>query len=160
MTGTSAITSTSNVTATGKVTATGNTTTTEPLTGMDTQNQPEAITINLHEDAKLGQILVDQGGMTLYLFDKDEAGKSNCAGDCLVNWPPLIVENLDAITAGTGVTGTVDVLDLTDGTYQVLYAGHPLYYYAKDTQPGETNGQAVGEVWWVLDAAGNAVQPK
>lgn len=104
----------------------------------------------------LGDVLVDSAGMTLYLYTKDTqgSGKSTCEGQCLAAWPALIGEPV----AGQGVDATkLGTLTRTDGSPQVTYNGWPLYYWAKDKSAGDTTGQGVGKVWWVLDANGEAV---
>lgn len=108
-------------------------------------------TVNVAPDPKLGNILVDSKGMTLYLYTKDELGKSNCYGGCATAWPPLTVPAGTLPTAASGITGTLSTTERTDGTYQVVYNGWPLYYWVKDTKPGDTTGQNVGGVWFVLN---------
>ncbi|NQW19711.1 MAG: hypothetical protein HQ477_03145 [Chloroflexi bacterium] len=112
--------------------------------------------VGLGEHSTLGSILVDGAGLSLYLFDKDTVGVSNCSGGCLVNWPPLLTKNGTA--ALTGVTGTVGTITRDDETVQVTVNGMPVYYWKGDAAAGDANGQAVGGIWWVLDAAGNAVR--
>lgn len=106
-------------------------------------------------DTDLGEILVDGEGRTLYLFTPDEQGASTCTADCLANWPSLT----GPATAGDGVDesllGTAARPD--DGSEQVTYNGWPLYYFAADPSPGDINGQGVGDVWFVVDPAGEAV---
>lgn len=104
----------------------------------------------------LGTILVDAKGMTLYLFTKDtqNSGKSTCEGQCLAAWPPLLGEPKAGKGADKSLLGTIT---RTDGTTQATYNGWPLYYWAKDSAPGDTTGQGVNGVWWVLNAAGDAV---
>ncbi len=118
-------------------------------------------TVMLHEDAKLGKLLVGSNGMTLYVFDNDSQGKSACDNGCAENWPALTVpsEN-ETLSAGEGVTGTLAVITRDDGKYQVTINGLPLYYYAKDTKAGDTTGQGVGEVWWTVGADGNKITTK
>ena len=100
--------------------------------------------------AKLGSILTDGAGMTLYVFEKDTPGVSNCTGACAQNWPPLTIAAGAPPFAGTGVTGQMGVIQRSDGTYQVTYDGMPLYRFAKDMQPGDTNGQGVAGLWSVV----------
>lgn len=102
----------------------------------------------------LGDVLVDQAGMTLYMFDKDtQGGPSTCYDQCASAWPPLLTDG--APSAGTGADGgMLGTVERTDGTTQVTYDGWPLYYWAQDTKPGDVNGQGVNEVWWVLGADG------
>ena len=72
-----------------------------------------------------GEILTDSNGMTLYIFDRDTEGVSNCSGGCLNAWPPLIVD--EAPTAATGVTADIGTITLADGTMQVTVNGFPAY---------------------------------
>lgn len=106
----------------------------------------------------LGDVVVDAKGMTLYMFTKDTqgSGKSSCSGQCLVAWPPLFA---DGTPTADGVTGTLGTIDTADGKKQVTLDGWPLYYYAKDTKAGDTTGQDVGKVWFVLDKAGTPIKP-
>ena len=128
----------------------GNTTTSVPVA---VSAEP---TINLATDPTLGQILVDSKGMTLYIFTKDGPDQSNCDAACLANWPPLL-------TQGNPVLGPrVDDLKigsalLSDGTKIVTYNHMPLYYFINDTRPGETNGQGVGSVWYVINRDGEII---
>ena len=106
-------------------------------------------------DSDLGSILVDADGMTLYLFESDSAGASTCTADCAATWPPLID---DAPVAGEGVDeALLGTTTRDDGEVQVTYDGHPLYGFASDQAPGDTEGQGVGDVWFVVDASGKAV---
>jgi predicted lipoprotein with Yx(FWY)xxD motif len=115
------------------------------------------------QDTSLGKILVDGKGMTLYLFEKDKGNKPTCTGECATAWPPLLTTAQP--TAGTGVNGSwLGVADRSDGTKQVTYHGWPLYHYAKDTKPGDMNGQGVSEFgakWFVVDATkGDKIEKK
>jgi predicted lipoprotein with Yx(FWY)xxD motif len=106
--------------------------------------------------SKFGKILVDSHGRTLYDFVADKTTMSTCYGACASLWPPLTVAG--APKAGVGVRGAlVGTTKRTDGTTEVTYNGHPLYYFAGDTKPGETTGQAInqfGAPWYVLTANG------
>ena len=86
-------------------------------------------------------VLTDANGMTLYTFDKDTAGVTNCYDQCAINWPPLIAD------ASATPEGDFTLVDRTDGTKMWAYKGMPLYLWVKDTQPGDTTGDGVGEVW-------------
>ena len=107
-------------------------------------------TVMVATNATLGQILVDAKGMTLYTYAKDTVNASNCSGACATNWPPLTVAAGVTPTAGPGVQGSLGVIQRADGTYQVTIDGMPLYYFAKDTKPGDANGQGVASVWYVV----------
>ncbi len=104
----------------------------------------------------LGDHLVDGDGKTLYLFTPDAQGDTSaCTGDCAATWPPLV----GPATAGDGADGSLlGTISRDDGATQPTYNGWPLYYFAADAAPGDTNGQGVGDVWWVIDPAGNAIQ--
>lgn len=103
---------------------------------------------------ELGPFLTDGKGMTLYLFSNDTvADESTCYDKCEENWPIFRGEN---VTLPVGIQGTIAVIDRTDGTQQVSYNGLPLYYFANDTKAGDTTGQGVGDVWWIV-APGSAM---
>jgi predicted lipoprotein with Yx(FWY)xxD motif len=103
---------------------------------------------------ELGTILVDGSGMTLYLFEKDKAGMSNCVGACAAAWPPLLTD--DAATAGAGVKASLlGTAKRPDGKTQVTYHGWPLYHYVDDKAPGDVAGQDLkdfGASWYVVSA--------
>jgi len=99
---------------------------------------------------ELGPFLTDSAGMTLYLFTKDTVpGESACYDDCATNWPPLLTTDAPA-SLPVGIQGELGTIERTDGTSQVTYNDVPLYYFAKDTKAGDTTGQGVGDVWWVV----------
>ena len=108
-------------------------------------------------ETDLGQILVDGEGRTLYLFTQDTDGESVCYDQCETNWPPLTVDG--EVTVGAGLDGSsFSTVARTDGTMQVRIGDWPLYYFANDAAPGDTNGQGVGEVWYVVSPTGEAIQ--
>ena len=94
-------------------------------------------------DTAKGKALVDGKSMTLYIFDRDTAGMSNCSGQCAVNWPPFLA------AAGDKGTGQWSVIARSDGGKQWAYKGKPLYTFGKDTKPGEANGDGVNSVWHI-----------
>jgi predicted lipoprotein with Yx(FWY)xxD motif len=105
-------------------------------------------------DSSLGEIVTTGEGDTLYLFIPDGQGESVCYDDCEATWPPLVVD----VVAGDGVDeGLIGSTERTDGTTQVTYNGWPLYYFAGDSAAGDTNGQGINDIWYVIDAAGDAV---
>ena len=107
-------------------------------------------TVQVSKDAKLGDILTDSKGMTLYRFENDKAGTSNCNAGCATAWPPLVVAAGQTPTAGDGITGKLDVIARQDGTLQVTYNGLPLYHFGGDSKPGDVNGQEMADVWYVV----------
>src|SRR6195256_4689459 len=113
-------------------------------------------------NAKLGQILVDESGMTVYLFVADSGTASTCYTSCAAIWPPVLTDG--APQAGTGVQASLlGTTTRTDGKVEVTYAGHPLYYFIKDKAPGDVTGQAIngfGALWWVLSPSGAAIEVK
>lgn len=117
------------------------------------------VTVMVADHPELGEILVDADGMTLYQFDADTQGanESTCYDDCAQNWPPLIVDDPEP-TAGDGVTAPLTTFERNDGSLQVAADGWPLYYWVGDEDPGDTNGQGVQEVWWVLRPDGTVVR--
>jgi predicted lipoprotein with Yx(FWY)xxD motif len=107
----------------------------------------------------LGVILVDGDGRTTYEFANDTNGTSACTGACAANWPPVAAPS-PLPTSLPGVTGQLGVITRQDGTSQLTVAGHPLYTFAGDTAPGQTNGQGKvldGGLWTVASAAGAPV---
>jgi predicted lipoprotein with Yx(FWY)xxD motif len=90
----------------------------------------------------------------LYLFTPDNQGEPTCYDTCADNWPALE----GAALAGDGVDESLlGTTTRTDGSIQATYNGWPLYYFAGDPAAGDTNGQGLNDVWWVIDATGNAV---
>jgi predicted lipoprotein with Yx(FWY)xxD motif len=104
--------------------------------------------------------LVDDQGRALYLFTNDtqNSGTSACTdAECMAEWPALVVAA--APTAGEGVDAAMlGTITREDGTMQATYNGWPLYYFAGDTGPGDINGQAMEGVWFLVSAAGTAIQ--
>jgi predicted lipoprotein with Yx(FWY)xxD motif len=92
--------------------------------------------------SSLGVILTDAAGGTMYLFEKDTGTKPTCYGACARGWPPLLTAGTPAAVAGASASllGTVK---RTDGTVQVTYSGHPLYYFVEDTKPGDIKGEGL-----------------
>lgn len=105
------------------------------------------------QNATLGSFLTDASGKTLYIYTQDTANTSNCTGSCATNWPPLLTNGTPV--AGTGVNASMlGTITLADGTTQVTYNGHPLYYYSQDTAAGATSGEGVGSNWYVITPDG------
>ncbi|MDX6222639.1 MAG: hypothetical protein QOD91_1693 [Frankiales bacterium] len=105
----------------------------------------------------LGTYLVDQAGRTLYLWVADTGSTSTCSGSCAKYWPPLTGT---ATPAGSASKAALATSTRSDGSKQVTYDGHPLYYFAGDKSPGDTTGQgsaAFGAKWWVVGVDGKAI---
>jgi predicted lipoprotein with Yx(FWY)xxD motif len=118
-----------------------------------------AATIKVAADAKLGQILVNGSGMTVYLFVADKGTASTCYTSCASFWPPVLTNGSPVAGAGAQAS-LLGTTKRTDGTTEITYAGHPLYYFKPDAAPGDTKGQGVngfGALWWVLSPAGAAI---
>ena len=98
-----------------------------------------------------GGLLVDAQGMTLYTFDKDAQGKSNCHGGCLAAWPAALA------AADETALGEFSLIVREDGGRQWAFKGWPLYRYAADTRPGDMAGDNQGSVWHVV-RTGRAAQ--
>jgi predicted lipoprotein with Yx(FWY)xxD motif len=87
------------------------------------------------------EVLTDAKGMTLYTFDKDTAGVTNCYDDCAVKWPPALA------AADAKADGEFTLVDRKDGSKMWAFKGMPLYGWVKDAAPGDTTGDGVGGVW-------------
>lgn len=99
----------------------------------------------------VGSYLTDAKGMTLYWFKKDSPGKSACAGPCVDKWPLYYREK---VAAGEGTKGEeFGTVSREDGKKQTTFRGYPLYYWVGDKAKGDTGGQGMGNVWFVIDPA-------
>jgi len=120
------------------------------------QSSAASGSVNLHK-TKLGKVLAGKSGKTLYLFMADKNGKSACYGKCASFWPPL----LGKPTAGAGVRAALlGTTKRKDGTKQITYAGHPLYFFKLDKSAGQTNGEGqdfFGGKWYGVSSGGKAV---
>ncbi|WP_394208768.1 hypothetical protein [Enterovibrio calviensis] len=109
------------------------------------------VTLRIYNNGKQ-RFLVDSDNITLYTFDKDKNGTSNCYGECATKWPPAMVApallskgvNALELTGGYGMT------QRNDGTYQWTYNNSPLYRWFKDKQPGDISGNGVKNVWHIV----------
>jgi predicted lipoprotein with Yx(FWY)xxD motif len=117
---------------------------------------PVEAMINVATNATLGKILVGNNGMTLYIFTTDAPDKSNCTGQCLVAWPPLLTLGKPVLGAGVDAS-MVGKVQLADGTWIVSYNHMPLYYFIKDKAAGDVLGQKVAGTWFVLGPDGKAI---
>jgi predicted lipoprotein with Yx(FWY)xxD motif len=104
----------------------------------------------------LGDYLTDGSGKTVYLYTPDTSSTSTCYTGCIAYWPPLLTTG--APKAGTGATASkLGTSPRTDGTTQVTYNGHPLYYYVGDKAPGDTSGQGKFNTWYLVTPAGTQI---
>ena len=109
-------------------------------------------------DSQFGEILFDGADQAIYLFDKEASKTSECYGDCAEAWPPVLTEG-DPRAGGGAAAKLLGTTERDDGSTQVTYDGHPLYYYAHEG-PGEVlchNVDEFGGLWLVLEPSGEAV---
>jgi predicted lipoprotein with Yx(FWY)xxD motif len=111
-------------------------------------------------DASMGTILVNGEGKTLYLFERDRGPHSTCSGACLQNWPAVTTDGAPKASGDVNAS-MLGTSKRDDGSTQVTYGGHPLYYFAGDSSPGDTSGQGVdafGAEWYVVGPNGSKVE--
>jgi predicted lipoprotein with Yx(FWY)xxD motif len=107
-----------------------------------------------------GTYLVDGKGMTLYLFKADTSSKSTCSSACASYWPAYTTTGTPSVS-GDAKQSMVGTSKRSDGKTQVTYAGHPLYHYAQDSSPGDTNGEGstnFGAEWTIVAPDGTAIE--
>jgi predicted lipoprotein with Yx(FWY)xxD motif len=108
-------------------------------------------------ESSLGQILVDGEGRTLYAFTPDSAGEPTCYEGCAQAWPPLLAEG--DIAVGPGLDATMfTTVARTDAGMQVKVGDWPLYHFAQDAAPGDTNGQGKSDKWYVVSPTGELIK--
>jgi predicted lipoprotein with Yx(FWY)xxD motif len=108
---------------------------------------------------KGGTYLTGASGRALYLWVADTNGKSSCSGACAQTWPPVTTTGTPA-TSGGATAADLGTVTRSDGTKQVTYKGHPLYYYAADSSAGMVTGQGTnsfGAKWWLVAPSGTAI---
>jgi predicted lipoprotein with Yx(FWY)xxD motif len=104
----------------------------------------------------LGMYLTDGSGKSVYLYTPDTSSTSTCYGQCIASWPALLTTG--APQAGTGATaGMLGTSPRKDGTTQVTYNGHPLYYFIGDKSAGDTNGQGKAGTWYLVTPTGTQI---
>ena len=147
----------SNSSSSGGAYGEGSSATTKPAsTTASTGGGAGAAVVSVASAPKVGKIVVDSQGFTLYDFHKDKGTTSSCYGACAGVWPPLTTEGAPTAKGGA-VASQLGTTKRSDGTVQVTYAGHPLYTYTADTKPGEANGNdfsSYGGQWYALKANG------
>jgi predicted lipoprotein with Yx(FWY)xxD motif len=127
--------------------------------GSKTSSSSSNATVALNKTG-VGNVLTASNGHALYLFEKDKSTKSTCSGECANDWPPLVVSGKPS--AGSGVKASMlGTTKRSDGTEQVTYNGHPLYFYEGDAKAGQTAGQGLdkfGAEWYVVGANGSKIE--
>jgi predicted lipoprotein with Yx(FWY)xxD motif len=141
-------------TAPSSAAATSAPTSSAPASSMST---PAAASELKVAESKVGQIVVDGKGMSVYYYTKDtkDSGTSACTGGCLTAWPP--VTTTSATPSVEGVMGTLGTITTPDGKKQVTINGMPIYYYAKDKAAGDITGQGVNSVWYLVAPSGEMI---
>jgi predicted lipoprotein with Yx(FWY)xxD motif len=105
--------------------------------------------IKIQKKEGIGKYFTDTEGKTLYWFKKDSAGKSACSGPCLEKWP---IYYRETVAAPKGIKGEeFGTITREDGKKQTTFRGYPLYYWINDKQAGDTNGQGVNNIWYVIN---------
>jgi predicted lipoprotein with Yx(FWY)xxD motif len=106
-----------------------------------------------------GSFLTNGAGRAVYLFMADSSGKSNCDGACAAAWPPVIAAGQPTVSGGAQASD-LSTISRSDGTKQVTYNGHPLYYFEGDTGPGTDKGQGLngfGALWYLVTPSGSSI---
>jgi predicted lipoprotein with Yx(FWY)xxD motif len=117
-----------------------------------------AATITLKtQNGSKGIFLTDQAGKTLYLYTVDKGTTSACYQTCAQLWPPLTTTGAVKV-AGDASAKQIGETTRTDGSKQVTYGGHPLYYFQGDTSPGQTKGEDLQGVWFLIGPAANVMK--
>ncbi len=127
--------------------------------GSSAPSTASGTTIAVASNPKLGQILVDGAGKTVYLFVADTGSSSTCYTTCAQIWPPVFTSGRPQARTGANAS-LLGTTTRTDGKTEVTYAGHPLYYFVQDKATGDTTGEGVngfGGLWWVVSPSGAAV---
>jgi predicted lipoprotein with Yx(FWY)xxD motif len=126
--------------------------------GTPIEKEPTRLSISTTD---LGDVLVDGAGMTLYMFVPDQQGNGSptCYGDCAKTWPPLEAAESGVFLPGEGVDESLfGTVARKNGAQQVTYNTLPLYLFSGDKAAGDVNGQGLGDMWWVVNAAGEPIQ--
>jgi len=116
----------------------------------DGSSPSQNLALGTDSNAKVGTYLIGNNGMTVYSYDKDTVGVSNCTGTCAKNWPPYTVPAGTILNLQAGVSGAIATIARADGTMQVTYQGKPLYFYVGDKTSADITGNGIGGVWHVV----------
>lgn len=128
---------------------------TKTASSKPTSAKTSGLTISTAKSS-MGTYLVGPSGRALYMWVADHGGKSSCSATCAQNWPPLTATS-DPKAAGSAKAADLGTIVRSDGSKQVTYHGHPLYYYIADSGPGMTSGEGsngFGAKWWLMAPSG------
>jgi len=148
--------SASTATTTGSGAAGSSATASTPATATQAASKGAAVSVTKGSE---GTFLTGAGGRALYLWVADSKGMSSCSGSCAMAWPPLTTKG-KPIASGSVKASELGTIKRSDGTEQVTYNGHPLYYFEGDPKSGTTTGQgsdAFGAKWWLVSTSGSAI---
>jgi predicted lipoprotein with Yx(FWY)xxD motif len=150
--------SSSSTTSSAAPAAASSSTTSTSASATSSASSAEAMTVTTKHNDKLGTILAaGKKKLTVYLFEKDKGSTSACSGGCASAWPPVVGT---AMTAGKAMAADLGTITRSDGTTQVTYKGHPLYFFHKDKDDEDAYGQgskAFGGEWYALAPSGSKV---
>lgn len=140
-------------------TAAGSTTAGSTPAGTPASNGSATATVIESHAGSAGSFLTNSSGRALYLWAADSMNKSTCSGACAGAWPPVTA--MGKVTAADGAKAAdLGTITRSDGSKQVTYSGHPLYYFAGDSGAGQTNGQgsdSFGAKWWLVAPGGTKI---
>jgi predicted lipoprotein with Yx(FWY)xxD motif len=150
--------SSSSATAAAPASATSNAATSPSTTAAS--GAARAVTVTTKHAGKLGTILAaGPGRLSVYLFEADHGSTSACSGACAAAWPPVTTSG-PPVARGAAVAADLGTVARSDGAQQVTYKGHPLYYFKRDQDAGDSYGQGVtafGAAWYLLSSSGAKV---
>ena len=118
------------------------------LSGVVAAGEANKAGVRVMQKERLGKFLAAGNGMTLYSYTKDEKNVSNCIEGCVFNWPPFYVDP-SAVVEGCE-SSDFATITRSDGKKQTTYKEMPLYHFINDKYPGDTLGQGIGEVWFIV----------
>ena len=146
--------------ACGSSGSSGTSSSSTPPASSTASSSPRPASVVGTKTTSVGTFLVDAKGRALYLWDADHGSMSTCSGACAQAWPPLTATGTPK-ASGQVKSSLLGTTKRSDGSREVTYDGHPLYYYAGDSAPEQTSGQgsdSFGSPWWVVSPAGKAIQ--
>ena len=151
--GCSSTQSSSGSTTTGRYGASG---TTATVLGASTVKKPASTGTVRVRPTRLGRVLTDSAGHTLYIYEPDATGSPTCTGPCAQAWPPYLAKG--TVTGGTTVVALLSTVAAAGDKRQVTVDGRPVYRFSGDLAPGQATGQSSGGVWFVLDPSGTVIK--